>query len=92
MVDAHLPVVPQKGEQEQRRRGGQPEQQVQSEGQPPEAEAPPEGAHPVVEQAKQRPQQKALPEDDRLPCDVYVHGQRSSREKKPPRPPPTSSS
>ena len=92
MVDAHLPIVPQKGEQEQRRRGGQPEQQVQPEGQPAKAQTPPERAHPVIEQAQQRPKQESLPEDDRLAQHVYMHGQRSSREKKPPRFPPPSSS
>ncbi len=91
MIDAHLPVVPQEGKQEQRRRGPQPEQQVQNKGQPTQPQTPPDGAHPVVNQAQRGPKQKALPEDGRLAHDVYVHGQRRSREKNPPRPPTSSS-
>lgn len=91
MVNAHLAVVPQKGEQEQRRRDPQPEQQVQHKGQPPQPEAPSDSAHPVVNQTQRGPQQKALPEDGRLAHDVHVHDQRKSREKKPPRLPPSSS-
>ena len=91
MVDAHLSVIPQEGEGEQRRGRPQPEQQIQHKGQPPQPEAPPDSAHPVVNQAQRGPQQKALPEDDRLAHDVHVHDQRKSREKKPPRLPPSSS-
>ena len=91
MVDAYLPVVPQEGEQEQRRRGPQPEQQVQPERQPPQAEAPADGPHPIVDQAQRSPQQEALPKRRRLAHHVYMHGQRRSREKNPPRPLPSSS-
>lgn len=91
MVDAHLPIVPQEGKEEQRCRNPQPKQQVQDKGKPPQADAAAERAHHVVNQAQQRPQQEPLPENHRLARDVYVHGQRRSREKKPPRPPPSSS-
>ena len=91
MVDAHLSVLPQEGEGEQPRRGRQPEQQIQQESQPGQPQAPAQGAHPVVEEAQHRPQQEALAKDGRLGHDVYIHGQRSRREKKPPRLPPSSS-
>ena len=92
VVDAHLPVVRQQGKGEQPRRGPQPEQQVQQEGQTGQLQTPAQGAHPVVDEAQQRSQQEALPEDQRLAHDVYMHGQRSSRARKPPRLPPASSS
>lgn len=91
VIDAHLPVVPQEGEGEQAGRAPQPEQQVQHEGQGAQPQAPAQGAHPVVNEAQQRPQQEALTENGGLAYDVYVHGQRSSREKKPIRPAPSSS-
>lgn len=90
--NAHLPVVAEQGEGEQGRRRTQPEQQVQQEGQRGQLQAPAQGAHPVVDQAQRHPQQKALPEDQRLAHHVYVHRQRSSRARKPPRLPPPSSS
>jgi len=73
MVDAHLPVVPQQGEGKQPRRGPQPEQQVQQERKPPQLQAPAQGAHPVVDEAQQRPQQEALPENRRLAQHIDVH-------------------
>ena len=73
VVNAHLPVVRQQGEGEQPCRGPQPEQQVQQESQPTQLEGPAQGAHPVVDEAQQRPQQEALPEDHRLAQYVYVH-------------------
>lgn len=90
--DAHLSVAAQQGESEQGRRRPQPEQQVQQEGQRRHVPAPAQSAHPVVHQAQRRPQQEALPEDQRLARNIYVHGQRSSRDRKPPRLPPPSSS
>ena len=92
MVNAHLSIVPQQGESEQRRRSAQPEQQVQPEGQRLQPDAPPDHPHPVVDQAQQHPQQRPLPKDGRLGRNVGGHGQRSSRDRKPPRPPPASSS
>ena len=92
VVDAHPPVVGQQGEGEQPRRGPQPEQHVQRKGQRSQPQAPAQGAHPVVDQAQQRPQRDALPKHRRLAQDVHVHGQRSSRARKPPRPPAASSS
>jgi len=74
VVDAHLSVVPQKGEGEQPRRGPQPEQQIQQEGKPPQLQAPAQGAHPVVDEAQQRPQQEPLPKDRRLAQHIDVHG------------------
>lgn len=91
VVDAHPPVVQGQGEQEQRRRRPQPEQQVQDEGQAGQGQGAPQGAHPVVDQPQQCPQQQPLPEDGGLAGNVHVHGQRSRREKKPPRPPVSSS-
>ena len=73
VVNAHLPVVPQKGEGEQPSRGAQPEQQVQQEGQPGQPEAPAQGTHPVVDQPQQGPQQERLPKDRRLTQNVNVH-------------------
>ncbi len=73
VVDAHLSVVRQQGEGEQPRRGPQPEQQVQQEGQADQLQGPAQGAHPVVDEAQQRPQQEALPEDHRLAQYVDVH-------------------
>ena len=92
MEDAHLTVAAEQGEGEQRRRRPQPEQQVQQEGQAGQRQAPAQGAHPVVDQAQRRAQQDALSKDQRLAHNVYVHGQRSSRDRKPPRLPPPSSS
>lgn len=92
MVDPHLSVVPQEGEGKQGRRRTQPEQQIQRKRQHPQADVPPDCPHPVVDQAQRRTQQEALAENRRLDCDVYVHTQRSRREKKPPRLPPPSSS
>ncbi len=92
MVNAHLPVVRQQGEREQPHRGTQPEQQVQQKSQRGQPQAPAQGAHPVVDQAQQNPQQEPLPKDRRLAQNVHVHGQRSSRARKPPRPPAASSS
>lgn len=92
MKNAHLPVVAQQGEGEQGRRRPQPEQQVQQKGQRRQFQASAQGAHPVVDQAQRRPQQEALPEDQRLARNVYMHGQRRSRARKPPRLPPPSSS
>ena len=92
MVDAHLPVVPQEGEGKQRRHRAQPEQQVQRDRQRPQANVPAHRPHPVVDQAQRRPQQEALAKNGRQDRDVYVHTQRSRREKKPPRLPPPSSS
>ena len=91
VVDAHLPVVPQEGEGEQRRRRAQPEQQVQDKGQPGQPQGAAQGAHPVVKEAQGGAQLKALGKDRRLTDGVYVHAQRSSREKNPPRLPPSSS-
>ena len=91
MIDADLPVVPQEGEGEQGGRRPQPEQQIQQKGQPGQLQAPAQGAHPVVDKTQSRPQQKAQAKDHRLPRDVYVHGQRSRRERNPPRPLPLSS-
>lgn len=90
--NAHLAVVAEQGQGEQRRRRAQPEQQIQQEGQRRQIQAPAQGAHPVVDQAQRRPQQEPLAEDQRLAHDVYVHDQRSSRARKPPRLPPASSS
>ena len=93
MKNAHLAVVPQEGEGKQRRRRPQPEQQIQHEGQGGQADAPAQGAHPVVHQAQQRPDQEPLPEHGRLGRHVQlIHTQRSSRDRNPPREPPTSSS
>lgn len=91
MVDAHAPVVPQQGEGEQGGGDAQPEQQVQQKGQPGQLQAPAQGAHPVVDEAQRGPQQKGQPKDLRLVRHVHIHGQRSRREKKPPRPAPSSS-
>lgn len=91
MVDAHLPVVPREGEGKQRRDGPQPEQQVQREGQPAQSHTPAQRPHPVVNQPQQHTQQQPLPKNGRLGRNVHIHGQRSSREKNPPRPPPSSS-
>ena len=90
--NAHLSVVPQQGEGEQGRRRADPEQQVQQEGQRGQLQAPAQGAHPVVNQAQGRPQQESLPENQRLVQDIYIHRQRSSRARKPPRFEPPSSS
>ena len=92
MVNAHLPVVPQEGEGEQRRRRAQPEHHIQHKGQRPQADTPPHRPHPVVNEAQRRPQEKALPKDRRLDRNIDVHTQRSRRERKPPRLPPPSSS
>ena len=92
MVNAHLAVVPQQGEGKQGRHRPQPEQQIQHKGQRRQADAPAQGAHPVVDQAQQNPQQEPLPKDRRLAQNIHVHGQRSSRARKPPRPPAASSS
>ena len=73
MVDAHLPVVPQEGEGEQRCHCAQPEQHVQHERQRPQADIPPHRPHPVIDQAQRRPQQEALAKNGRLDRDVYVH-------------------
>lgn len=91
MVNAHLPVVPQQGKGEQRRDGPQPEQQVQREGQPAQADAAPQRPHSIVNQPQQHAQQQPLSKNGRLGRDLHIHGQRSSREKNPPRPPPSSS-
>ena len=92
VVDAHLSVVPQQGQGEQPRRGRQPEQQVQQKGQRGQPKAPAQGAHSVIDQAQQNPQQAPLPKDRRLAQNIHMHGQRSSRARKPPRPPAASSS
>lgn len=91
MEDANLPVVPQEGEGEQGRRRPQPEQQIQQERKPCQLQAPAQGTHSIVDKAQRRPQQEAQAKDRRLTRDVYVHGQRSRREKNPPRPLPSSS-
>lgn len=91
MVDAHLPVVPQQSKGKQRRDGPQPEQQVQREGKPAQADAAPQRPHPIVNQPQQHAQQQPLPKNSRLGRDLHIHGQRSSREKNPPRLPPSSS-
>ncbi len=82
--DAHPPVVPGQGEQEQGRRSPQPEQQIQRKGQADRPPGAPQGAHGVVDQPQQRTQQERLPEYGGLARDVHVHAQRSSRERKPP--------
>lgn len=92
VIDAHLPVVPEQGKQEQPGDGPQPEQQVQQKGQPFQAEGAAEGAHHVVDQAQGRPQQEALSKGGGLTQNIHVHIQRSNREKKPPRTGPASSS
>lgn len=92
MINAHLPVVGQQGEGKQPRRGPQPEQQVQQKGQRGQPKAPAQGAHSVIDQAQQNPQQAPLPKDRRLAQNIHMHGQRSSRARKPPRPPAASSS
>ncbi len=84
MEDANPAVVPGQGEQEQGRRGAQPEQQVQRKGEDAFLPRAPQGAHPVVDQPQQRPQQEPLAEYGGLARDVHVHAQRSSRERKPP--------
>ena len=91
MEDAHPAVIPQQGEGKQGGGNAQPEQQIQQEGQPGQLQAPAQGAHPIVDKTQSRPQQKAQAKDHRLPRDVYVHGQRSRRERNPPRPLPSSS-
>lgn len=90
VIDTHLPIVLQEGEQKQRRGRAQPEQQVQQKGQPAQMEAAPDGPHSIVNHAQRRPQQEPLTKDGRLARHIDVH-QRSSREKKPPRLPPSSS-
>ena len=92
VIDAHLPVVPKQGEGEQSRHSPQPEQQVQQENQRGQPQAPAQGAHSVIDQTQQHSQQDSLPKDRRLAQNVHVHGQRSSRARKPPRPPAVSSS
>ena len=92
MVNTNLSAVPQEGQGEQRRHNPQPKQQIQHESQDSQADAPAQGAHPIVHQAQQRPQQDPLPENSRLGRDIHVHGQRSSRDRNPPRTPPPSSS
>lgn len=86
MIDAHLPVPPEDGQQEQRRHRPHPEQQIQQERQPPEARSPAKGTHQVVYQPKAGPQQHSLAEHRRLGQHVHPHIQRSNRAKKPPRP------
>lgn len=91
VVDAHLPRVPEDGQQEQGDRRPQPEDEIQQGGQPLERNTPADGPHEVVHQPQRRPQQKALAEHRGL--GRYVRGhQRSSREKKPPLDGPASSS
>ena len=92
MINAHLPVVGQQGEGKQPGRVPQPEQQVQQKGQRGQPKAPAQGAHSVIDQAQQNPQQAPLPKDRRLAQNIHMHGQRSSRARKPPRPPAASSS
>lgn len=91
MVKAHPPVVPQQGKGKQGGGDAQPEQEVQQEGQPGQLQTPAQSAHPVVDQAQGRPQQESQPENRRLVRHVHIHTQRSRREKKPPRPAPSSS-
>lgn len=74
VVDAHLAVVPQQGQGEQRPRGPQPEQKVQQKGQRPQLQVPAQGAHPVVDKAQQQAQQKALPRCGGLAQNIDVHG------------------
>mgnify|MGYP006980028949 CR=1 FL=1 len=92
VIDANLSVVPEQGEGEQGAGYPQPKQQVQPECQPAQAQTPAQSAHSVIDKAQRRPQKETLPKDDGLGHDIHVHGQRSSRARKPPRFPPPSSS
>ena len=92
MVYVHLPAVPKQGECEQRPHRPQPEQHVQHKSQGGQPDAPTQGAHPVVHQPQQRPKGQPLPEHRRLGGHIHIHSQRSSRDRKPPRAPPASSS
>ena len=88
-----LPVSPGQGKQEQRGGSPQPEQQVQGEGQPAFGKLPAQRPEHIVHQAQRPARQYRLPKGRRLSQSVYAHGlQRSSRAKKPPRPPVWSSS
>lgn len=91
MIDAHLPALPEHRQQEQRGGDAHPEQQVQQKGQPAQTQAVADGPQQIVKQAQRTAQQHSLAEHRRLAQHVHMHGQRSSREKNPPRVPPSSS-
>lgn len=91
MVNAHLPVLPQHRQQEQRGDHAQPKHQVQQKGQPTAARAVPDGPHQVIERPQRPAQENPLAEHRRLAQHIHMHGQRSRREKNPPRLPASSS-
>lgn len=88
--DAHLPSPGRNDEEEERGCDRQPEQEVQKRAQKGDAHPAPQETEEVVEKSAADPQHRRAQEYGQLSGEADLH-QRNSRDKKPPRSPPSSS-